>query len=188
MDALQGVAWPNWIDLLVVTLVIRGAYTGFDRGLLLEALHLSALISSTALVINCWGVLATWLAPWWPYTPSVVGLVAFIALYLTGPILLVRIIVRRLSDLIKWGPSNAVLHLLGLALGSVRGAWHAGMILLLLVATGWSYLAHSIEERSLLGRRLVPAIQQTLTEVADRFPGHHLRTQLMPNAGLRRTP
>jgi uncharacterized membrane protein required for colicin V production len=166
--------WPNWVDLIIVTILLRTSYNGFGRGLLAEIFSLGGAISVTTLAINYSNLVTQWVRPWVWFDATVAGFVVFIGLFLIL-IFGVHLIIRRLTEVIKWERLHWAIQGLGLMLGALRGLWWSGVILAVLTASGVTYLQESVEQRSVLGPRLAQMARDSLERIADRFPGASLR-------------
>jgi len=162
--------WPNWVDLVVIILLFRGCYSGFGRGLLAELFNLSLAIGTTVLALNFWNVVAGWIAPWLWFDRTVGTFLVFVMMLLLG-VVISHGLLRRFGDLVKWERLHWTTSGLGMLLGGVRGMWWAGVILLMFVSSGFVYLSESVEQRSVLGPRLVSLAHESFTRVANRFPG-----------------
>ncbi len=170
---------PNWIDLIVVTIFLRTCYSGFGRGFLVELLNLIGAISATALTLNYASVVTKWLRPWFWFNDIVATFLVFGGLFLIL-IFVVHLIIRRVTDVLKWERLHWAVQGLGLVLGSLRGLWWSGVIVVVLTSTGFSYLHESVE-KSLLGPRLLTMSRDGIERIADRFPGaEHRGTTLVP--------
>lgn len=183
----QGVSetvWPNWVDLLVITLVLRTGYIGSIRGLLTELFNLFGLVSATALACNFYGVVAQRAAPWWAGDPATLAFIFFVVLFL-GSWVVFRVLFRRLADLLKWERLHWTVQLLGMLVGAVRGLWWCTLLMLLMLSVGLPYLAASVQERSIIGPHVVAVGKRSVEWVADRFPGHMSRIALMPSITIR---
>ena len=162
--------WPNWVDLLIITLFLRTCYSGFGRGFLAEVLNLLGAVTVTVVAVNTWSPLARWLKPWLQMKPTLGTFIVFGLLFL-GTLVLVRMGINRLTELIKWERLHWAIQGLGMILGGLRGLWWAGLILLICASSGFGYLRESVETESILGPRLVGLSREGLGRIADRFPG-----------------
>ena len=162
--------WPNWIDLIVVTILLRTCYSGFGRGLLAEVLNLVGAVGVTSLTVNYWEWLAHKLRPWLWVNPTLADFLVFAVSFL-ALIFMVHFIVRRITELLKWERLHWAIQGVGLVLGGLRGLWWSGVLLVVLTSSGVVYLRSSVEERSVLGQRLARVARDSLEQVADRFPG-----------------
>jgi len=82
---------------------------------------------------------------------------------------------KRLTEVIKWERLHWAIQGLGLMLGALRGLWWSGMILVVLTASGITYLQESVEQRSVLGSHFAQVARESIQRIADRFPGASLR-------------
>ena len=165
--------WPNWVDLIIIILIMRMSYNGFGRGLLTEMLQLAGAVAITCLSVNYWGLVKT-LQPLTILAPHTAAVVAFWTLFLTL-IVVVHAVIRRLTDLIKWERLHWLIQGIGLFFGGARGLWWAGFIVIILSSSGLVPVQQSVEERSVFGPHLLPLSRKTLEEAADHFPGTQYR-------------
>ena len=162
--------WPNWIDLIIVTIIWATSYSGFGRGFLAEFLNLISAVAITALTINLAEPAAGFLRAWLPLSPPAVTVLAFWGLFLTLWFA-ARAIRKRVADVIKWERFNWFIQGMGLLLGGLRGLWWAGFLLLALTASGYSFLNESVNKQSVLAPRLLNAFHVSLEEASHRLPG-----------------
>lgn len=177
----MGTTWPNWVDVIIVTIVIRTSYVGFSRGILSELLDIAVLISITVLTINFGEAISRGIREQAAVDPVLVTYIIFWAFFLSL-IVMARAVFRRLTAIIgKWEPIHWMIRWIGMLIGAGRGLWWAGVVLVALTSSGFVYLRDSVETRSLLGSRMVGVARQTLEHVADYFPGATQRSEhLMP--------
>lgn len=166
--------WPNWVDLVVITLFITFCYNGFGRGFLGEVFHLIGSVVATTLTINYAGFLTRWIVNWLPLPPEKVAVVVFWLLFLIL-MLSMRWLIKRLNQLMHWERLHWFIQGVGLFLGGVRALWWSGFILITCVSSGFSFLQESVEQKSVLGPRLVGISRTTFERVSDRFPGAQYR-------------
>lgn len=179
----MGTAWPNWVDLIIVTIVLRTSYVCLSRGIFSEFLDVFGLISITALTVNFAEAISRGMQSQVALHPIVFTYVVFWVFFLSL-IVIARVIFRRLTAIIgKWEPIHWMIRWVGLLIGAGRGLWWAGFVLIALTSSGFVYLRESVETRSLLGSRMIDVSRQTLERVADYFPGAAQRSEhLMPPA------
>ena len=166
--------WPNWVDLIIVTIVLRASYNGFGHGLMTELLSLAGAISATTLAINYSHLVTRWVSPWVWFDATVAGFIIFLGLFLIL-IFGVHFIIRRVTEVIKWERLHWAIQGLGLMLGALRGLWWSGGILAVRTASGVTYLQESVAQRSVLGPHLAQVARDSIQRIADRFPGASLR-------------
>ncbi len=116
------------------------------------------------------GGFVEWLRPWWAFDPQGLEKVGFVGVFLIL-MLLVGLLVRRIAGWMAHERSHWINQSAGMALGAVRGAWWAGLIVLLMLSFQHPYLTQSITERSLVAPHLVHASRTTLRWITDQVPG-----------------
>lgn len=141
-----------------------------------EALHLVGLVVATAASGNVAGTLIQWSVRWWRYGPRALDILGSAGAFLLL-VLPTFLVIRRCTSLLGRSRVPWFLQGLGLILGSVRGLWWAGVLLVFLLSTGQPYLTRSIAERSLVGGQLVQASRRGIRLVSDRLPGRSSRPQ-----------
>ncbi|MBI3323979.1 MAG: CvpA family protein [Candidatus Omnitrophica bacterium] len=175
---IQATAWPNWVDLVVVIITLRTSCSGFGRGILAESLYLFGTVGVSALACNFHGIVAQQLAAWIPLRPAVLNVAVFVGLLVLSGILL-RALIRRLALYIRVEQLPAWIQRLGLVLGAIRGLWWASVLLWLLIGIG-PYFAQSVEQRSLVGDRLLKFGRPAIERAASWFPGYTHTGVLVP--------
>ncbi|MBI4343548.1 MAG: CvpA family protein [Candidatus Omnitrophica bacterium] len=163
-------SWPNWVDLVLITICIRACYIGYARGVVTELLHVAVAVSLTSLTLNYWTVVSDIARRWLVFSPPVVNLLVFWLLFVTG-LVAARFLIKRAGGLLGWERMHWLLQMLGVGLGAVRGLWWGGFFLLLLANSGVAYLQASVDERSLLSPRVAGVAREIIEMVADTFPG-----------------
>ena len=177
-------AWPNWIDLVLVTILLRTCYSGYGRGFFAEALNLLGIVTATALACNYHEPLARMVSPWWRGDPAGLAFLLFLTLLL-ATLVLSHVAFRKLTDLIKWERVHWTTQWLGLAFGAIRGLWWSGLLLKICLAVGVPYLEQSVQERSRLVPYVMPISTQGIEWVVDAFPGRPVRKELIPSMKLK---
>lgn len=171
--------WLNWIDLVVITILIRTIYSGYSRGVLIECLKLTGAVIIIVITVNHWGLLARWLQPWVWFSDTTSALVVFSALFLScwfG----VRQVRKVAARAITWVSYHWLIQGVGMCVGGLRGAWWSGFFLLILVSSGSPFLREAAGHRSVLGPRILDVFYPTLKRVADLAPGAKHRGILVP--------
>ncbi len=174
--------WPNWVDLLIVILLLRACYNGFGRGLLAELLSLIGAVSVTAFTINYASVLTKWIRMPLLGDPILTEFLVFWGFFLIL-LLIVRFLMIRITSAMKWERLHWSIQGIGLILGGLRGLWWSGFIVAALTSSGFAYLQESVEENSVLGPRLLKISQESLEQTTAKFPGaKHRGETLIPPA------
>ncbi len=162
--------WPNWVDLIIVTIVLRTCYNGFYRGFFVGFLNLVGVVSATVVSLNYSRVVIQWLQPWIQLDAVVMACVVFWGIFFSL-VIAVNVLIRRLTEFLKWERLHWSIQSVGLVLGLLRGLWWIAIILVAMATSGVPYLKASVEERSVLGPHVLPFAQKYLEEVANQFPG-----------------
>ena len=171
--------WPNWVDLIVVIVLLTTCYRGYIYGLLAELLHLIGAVSATAVSINYAPTIAAWIEQWWSWpNPTTLTFLVFLCVLL-ALVGVVHWLLQLLTKLLKWERLNWIFEIFGLALGGLRGLWWCGVLMLMLSVSHVSYLQASVEERSVIGPHLLPVSRESLEWVTGRFPGVQYRSKTL---------
>lgn len=170
--------WPNWIDLIIVTLFMTLCYNGFGRGFLGEIFYLVGAVVATTLTINYTGFLKGCIVKWIPFPPEKVAVVVFWLLFVIL-MLSMRWIIKRVSELMRWERLHWFIQGVGLFLGGVRALWWSGFILIVCASSGFSFFQESVEQKSVLGPRLFGISRGAFEQVSNRFPGAQYREETL---------
>ena len=166
--------WPNWIDLIIVTILLRTCYNGFGRGLLAELFNLLGVVCITVLTVNYAGLVTGWIRSWLRWDPAFTTFLIFWLFFLIV-LAAMRMVMKFLAAAVKWERLHWAIQGIGLILGGLRGLWWSGFILLAFATSGFGYLHDSLEQ-SVLGPRLLFVYHHALIAVADRCPGVKFRS------------
>ncbi len=173
--------WANWVDLIILIIVFRTCYSGFVRGFFAELLTVAGLVSVTALCINYAGFVTAWLRPWIGWADATMASFLIFWGFFLGLLFLARLVIKFLTAFITWEKVHWFLQGIGITLGGLRGLWWSGLLILAFVSSGVAYLRTSVEERSLLGPRLLVLSREWFERAADGFPGAEYRSKpLLP--------
>lgn len=167
----------NWVDILILTLMIRALYIGFKRGFINEILHLLALVASIFVVFHYTPLCVKYLESSIFFKPQFAramtfiflwGLVSLLAKFARGALLLVFKVEAK-SFLDKIG---------GVAIAAVRGLLLCSLTLWLLVSTESAYAIRTINGAytSKYVVQWAPNVYKGIfdTVVAKYFPNEHL--------------
>ena len=154
----------NWVDLLVLIVMLRTIYGAFKEGLSHEIFPLFASIASLLLALFYYEKIAE-AASSIPLPISVLNFAGFFLVIFVSKILF-KILKGLLDALIKvtWHP--LIERLGGLLAGLVRGAVVTSTILIILTLLPLSYLQWSIRDKSMSGMfflRIGPSIYETIS-------------------------
>ncbi len=156
----------NWVDLLVVIIMLRTIYVSFQDGLSHSVFPLFGSILKLVLALHFYSMLGSVLHVSIALVPvSVCNMASFLAI-----ILIMGLVLKLLKNLIDaiikvtWHP--LIEKIGGVAVGALRGAVSASIVLIFLALVPLSYLQWSIKDKSLCGMfflRAGPAIYRTIS-------------------------
>lgn len=160
----------NAIDLVLVALILLGAWRGWAKGFLLAAVQLLTLAVSLAAAFVGWRFVAQWLAAWWPSLAVWWPAIAFLVLYLLVDLLVGAIVHRMVLAFPQKVHAHGLNQFLGLAPGAVNGALHATVLtVLLLTLPALDSLTRMARDSALADRFAAPAewLESQLAPVFD---------------------
>jgi len=142
----------NWVDVLIVIVLLRISYVAFQEGLSHEIFPLIGSIATISLALHYYRNIAQYISQnmgWMSLETS--ALFAFIAsIAVIGFIFkLLKIVLDKIIK-VTWHP--LIERFGGLIAGAVRASITISIILMILTLMPFSYLKWSVEQRSLTGR------------------------------------
>ena len=161
---------PNWVDLVVLTILFTKCYNGFHRGFFTELFRLVGLVATTTLVVNYTRVVVGSIQSWLGSNQTLISFMVFWICFLGG-ILLVHLAVAAAARLITWERIYWVTQLSGLVFGALQGLWWSGLLLITLTTSGFVYVQESVEQRSVFGPHVLSMWRQQLEYVSGTLPG-----------------
>lgn len=123
----------NPVDLLLVAIVLVGAWSGWNRGFLFAALDLLTLAASLAAAFLGWRAAADWVDRAAPALGVWVAPLCFVAIFLLVHFVLVTGLLRLLLRIPRQVHGNRANRMLGIAPGAVNGTVHAVVAAVLLL-------------------------------------------------------
>lgn len=152
----------NWVDIIVVTFLIRGCYIGLNQGFSVELFKTLGAIAATVLAFLYYANLGEWLKLHSFLSIQVASIISFSVLvfslliaFKAVRILLFSILhIELFGSLERWG---------GFTLGLVRGLVFASLFLFALTLLPGTYFKQSVEERSFSG----PYLKEIAPKVVD---------------------
>lgn len=149
---------PNPIDLLLIAIVLAGAWAGWSRGFLFAGLDLLTLVASLAAAFLGYHHVTGWVASLAPALGVWIAPLSFVAIFLLVHFVLATLVLKFTLRLPKQVHGNVLNRLLGIAPGLVNGAMYAvvAAVLLLTLPLGarintWAH------DSALAGRFSAPA-------------------------------
>jgi len=151
----------NWVDIIVLIFLVRGAYIGLSRGLSVELFKLVGAILTVVLSLLWYDILGGWLAAHSFLPLQVANFISFIIL-LTILLILSKSLrvflftvlhLELFCGLEKWG---------GFVMGLVRSTVFASLFLFVLNLLPVGYFQESMNEKSLFTPYLQPVAPKIL--------------------------
>ena len=178
---------PNWVDFIVLILLLRATYVGFDGGVLAAVLNLLAAVSATSLAVNYAMPLWTLLDPWVPLYEAVGQWASFWLLFLCT-VLTMQWLARKVTGATKGERIYSITQIFGVVFGALRGLWWSAVFLIALVSSGLPYLVESATQRSLAAPSMISPARELVARVAEQYPGAGNRHQsLIPGIVVQKT-
>ncbi len=165
-------AKANWVDLLVVIIMLRTVYVSFQDGLSRDIFPLFGSILKLILALYFYGKLGSALNSWIAVIPvSICNLAGFLAIVLVSGLALklLRVLVDAIIK-VTWHP--LIEKAGGMLVGAFRGAVCASMVLIFLALVPLNYLQRSIEDKSSSGMfflRIGPAIYRAIPGIGAGY-------------------
>ena len=161
MDILSKI---NWVDIVIVTILIRLCYVALQDGLSHEIFPLIGTMLTAAISLQYYHDLASFVKNLLNIPISILDAVVFLIL-VVGVGLLFKL-AKALIDLLMKVTWHPFLEGFGGAIfGFLRGSIIVSLLLIFLALTPFSYMQHSIGDRSLTGiffLKIAPAIHARL--------------------------
>ena len=158
----------NWVDVLIVILIVRTSYVSLQDGLSHELLPLVGSVCMLIFSLHYYTKIAAFLYYMGFTIPMVfLDLVGFIAAFVCIGLLfkLIKLFIDKIIK-VSWHP--LIERFGGLIAGVVRGAVLTSTILIIIVLIPLPYLQWSVRDRSLTGvyfLRIGPVIYEKLSAV-----------------------
>lgn len=159
----------NWIDLLIVILLIRSSYVGFTKGFGWELFRFVGYIATVLSAIYYYEFVSQLISDYFPVISSFSNLVSFSGIYL-AILFIFKFINLLLEKVIKIETFSTIERIGGLLLGFLRGVILTSLLLISLVFTPVPYFEKSVKERSYSGQVVVRFAPFLYEEAALVFP------------------
>ncbi len=125
----------NWVDLIVLSILLRTICLGWKRGFIKELLRFLGLIFTTFITLHFMPKLGQFLNHYFSVTVSYQNCIAYLFLWLMGhyTFLIIR---DGLSLIFKIHIKSRLDNIAGLLLGSMRGLLIGGLMVILVYISG----------------------------------------------------
>lgn len=159
----------NWIDLLVVILLVRSGYVGFTKGLSWELFRLVGCVAAALISVyyyeNVAQLASDYVSALYPFSK----LISFTGLYLII-FLIFKFINALIAKLVLIEIFSTLEHLGGFLLGLVRGSIILSLLLISLLYVPIPYFEKSVRERSYIGPGVVKIVPFMYEKASNIFP------------------
>ncbi|MEI8176849.1 MAG: CvpA family protein [Candidatus Omnitrophota bacterium] len=172
----------NWIDLLVVIVLIRSSYVGFTQGFSWEFFRLTGMIGAVIGTIYFYEYGARLISDYIPVVYPISDLLSFTLFYIVI-LVVVKILNLFIDRIIKLEVFSALEKMGGLLFGALRGIIFLSLFLITLWYIPIPYFGRSIQERSFSGVAIARVAPFIYEKTAGIFPG--LRSHQRGEALLR---
>jgi len=159
----------NWIDLLVVILLVRSSYVGFTKGFGWELFRFIGYISTVIATVYYYEYASQLIGDYFPVVYSFSNLLSFTGVYLVI-LFIFKFVNILIEKVIKIETVSGVERLGGLLLGFLRGTIFTSFLLISLVFTPIPYFEKSIKERSYTGQVIIKVAPFVYEKIALIFP------------------
>ena len=159
----------NWVDIIILILLLRTTYTGFTRGLGYEVLNLIGLIATVVIAIHNYKYLGTFFVNRLDLPVEFSNFIGFLILAF-GTVLVFRYIRNIFYRYLKVGIFPILERFGGLIFGFIRGCLLVSIVLLCLLLIPNSYIRGSIYHKSLGGMLFLKAAPTCYEYSTRLFP------------------
>lgn len=160
---------PTPVDLLLVFIVLLGAWSGWRRGFLFAAFDLLALVASLVAAFLGYRYAAAWLEKLFPPLGVWIAPLSFVATFLLVHMLLVNLVLALLRRVPQRAHAHVGNRFLGLAPGAANGAIHAAVAAVLLLVLPLGATVSGWTRDSLLAARLAAPAEWVEVRLAPIF-------------------
>ena len=159
----------NWVDCVILVILIRTTYVGFSRGLSWEIIRLLGVVVAFVIAIHNYDKIGSFIGSNSPVPSIVANLFSFLVLVF-GAVLVFKFIGFGLHKILEIELLSPLEHVGGLVLGFIRGAVLALITLIIMLIISVPYIDDSIKGRSFLGGKLLRAAPIVYDATARFFP------------------
>lgn len=158
----------NWIDIIVVILVLRTVFVGVTRGFTKDFFNLLAILTAGCLAVHYYIILADFLKENWGLSERTAILISFIFLTISS-ICILKIIIYLFLRLVKIEFHSVVEKIGGFFIGLVHGIALASLLLLIFNFSETEYV-HSSLKRSFLTPHIIGVVPNTYNACIKVLP------------------
>jgi len=174
MGLAELAAKVNWIDILIILLLLKISYDGFSKGFSSQVVPLLGIFAVLLISLHNYVLIGYVINKLTPFSIAICNLLSFtiisliiIFLFRVGEIFLTRIIRVEVVSFIE--------RIGGVFLGALKAMLFISFILVIFVLTPIRYLDSSIKDRSLLGTKFLrvgPALYDKVISISPLRDRH----------------
>jgi len=165
MDILAKI---NWVDIVILIVMLRTSYLAFQHGLSHEIFPLFGSIAMVSLALRYYLTLSDIVAQYVLKLPQdILNLPAFVAILVVVGIIC-KLLGALLDNMLKMTWHPFIEKFGGLLIGVIKASIVTSMVLIVLALVPLSYLQHSVRDKSLMGMRFLK-IGPDIYEKVSRF-------------------
>ena len=158
----------NWVDILIVILLIRTSYIGAKTGLSTEIFKIIGVLLGLYFGMKYYSVVGSWMSSKISLPPEVSEGAAFLILVLIL-ILSLKLVSIGLEKIVKLTFADKLSKWGGFIIGLLRGGILLSLLFMFFGIIQVDYLVKSVEERSLTGpsiQKIAPFTYQAITKAS----------------------
>jgi membrane protein required for colicin V production len=159
----------NWVDILILIILLRTSYVGFTRGLSHELLTLAGVITAIIVAIHNYKYLGSFFNNQFKLPFEFSNFIGFILLVLIV-FIIIRFIRLFLYTIVKLELFPPLERYGGLVLGVTRGCLVTSLLLLCLLFIPNQYVRSSIYSNSLVGQAFLKIAPMFYERTVSVFP------------------
>ena len=140
----------NWVDILILILLIKIAYNGFSKGFSSQIFPLISAFATLIISLHVYVFLGQFVEAITPFSVGVSNFLSFTLICIALKFLF-KIIGAFVGQVIKVEAVSLLERVGGLCLGFLRASVSISLVLIFLALTPIGYIKASVKEQSLLG-------------------------------------
>jgi uncharacterized membrane protein required for colicin V production len=155
----------NVVDVLMVLILLRAAYIGFQQGILVELFKIIGILLANLIAIHYFSLFAQLMRSFLPFPPDMLQIIAFVSLWV---FVVFMLSVVRSGWLMGFAPreKKSFEKFSGAGLGFIRGTVVCSLTFMLIFVSGQGYLIQSAR-RSLSGFYLAELSPRLYNQLFD---------------------
>lgn len=158
----------NWLDLVIISIIVFTAVRSLNRGLIREVAEVVGMVAAIFLAYQYYEEVGHNLAVSFHVSPTIANITAF-AVILIGTLIVAGLVGWVLSKALRFTPIQLADRLGGMGFGCIKGFLMVCILVGVLSALPFSFTYTSVEQ-SYLARKVAVMLPQLYTELETLFP------------------